>query len=59
MSRRRAAVKRDINPDAKFGDIVVAKLLHIKFLLKFALIVLKPLRFVGLLGLHVLVQRRQ
>jgi len=28
MSRRRAAVKRDINPDAKFGDIVVAKFMN-------------------------------
>ena len=28
MSRRRAAVKRDINPDAKFSDIVVAKFMN-------------------------------
>ena len=37
MSRRRAAVKRDINPDAKFGDVVVAKFMNcimMRFLLK-------------------------
>lgn len=28
MSRRRAAVKRNINPDAKFGDVVVAKFMN-------------------------------
>ncbi len=28
MSRRRAAVKREINPDAKFGDVVVAKFMN-------------------------------
>lgn len=28
MSRRRAAEKRDINPDAKFGDLVVAKFIN-------------------------------
>ena len=28
MSRRRAAVKRQINPDAKFGDVVVAKFMN-------------------------------
>ena len=28
MSRRRAAVKREINPDAKFGDVVVAKFVN-------------------------------
>lgn len=28
MSRRRAAVKRQVNPDAKFGDVVVAKFMN-------------------------------
>ena len=28
MSRRCAAVKREINPDAKFGDVVVAKFMN-------------------------------
>jgi len=28
MSRRRAAEKREINPDAKFGDLVVAKFIN-------------------------------
>ena len=29
MSRRRAAIKRVINPDAKFGDLVVAKFMNV------------------------------
>ena len=28
MSRRRAAVKREVLPDAKFGDIVLTKLIN-------------------------------
>jgi len=28
MSRRHAAVKREINPDAKYGDLVVAKFMN-------------------------------
>ncbi len=28
MSRRHAAEKREINPDAKFGDLVVAKFMN-------------------------------
>jgi small subunit ribosomal protein S7 len=28
MSRRRAADKREINPDAKFGDLVIAKFIN-------------------------------
>ena len=28
MSRRHAAIKRVINPDAKFGDVVVAKFMN-------------------------------
>jgi len=28
MSRRHAAVKREINPDARFGDVVVAKFMN-------------------------------
>jgi small subunit ribosomal protein S7 len=28
MSRRRAAEKREINPDAKFGDLVIAKFIN-------------------------------
>ena len=28
MSRRRAAVKREVLPDAKFGDIVVTKFMN-------------------------------
>ena len=29
MSRRRAAIKREINPDAKYGDLVVAKFMNV------------------------------
>ncbi len=29
MSRRRAAEKREINPDAKYGDLVVAKFMNV------------------------------
>ncbi len=28
MSRRRAAVKRQVDPDAKFGDVIVAKFIN-------------------------------
>ena len=28
MSRRRAAVKREVLPDAKFGDVVVTKFMN-------------------------------
>lgn len=28
MSRRRAAEKRDIHPDAKFGDVIIAKFMN-------------------------------
>jgi small subunit ribosomal protein S7 len=29
MSRRRAAIKRVVNPDAKYGDVVVAKFMNV------------------------------
>jgi small subunit ribosomal protein S7 len=28
MSRRRAAVKREVQPDPKFGDVVVSKFMN-------------------------------
>ena len=28
MSRRRAAIKREVLPDAKFGDVVLTKLIN-------------------------------
>jgi small subunit ribosomal protein S7 len=29
MSRRRAAIKRQVNPDAKYGDLVLAKFMNV------------------------------